>query len=352
METDSVDGRISQVGANGGVDENEVFGWTDDEFEEWVASELITDPLYETYPETFAVAPHCIANWRRRFRGNPALWQRIFKRDRVFKEFLEAVPIIDAVVRLIDGSDESNITIVDLASGKGYLSMFLSELLPPDKISKIILIDKAWAMCGSLPKEHHMNWDHIYGNTTIQSQTYFETWPIPLHTSKQNLKRKSDHRTLKKRLFEAAPGPVVILAVHLCGLLSMRAVDMFNDNEQVKFFALKPCCLPTMIHVKRDEVFTLGKHSFDSKLVCGSGRFTTNGWYGPPRWHLETRFHNWADNLFLGVVDDEEPLTNKKIQTKVVVQRDGGYQNTFIFAERSPTNEAVWEKLETNQTSA
>lgn len=335
-------------------DENDkaIFGWTDDEFESWVASELSTDPLVESYPETFAVAPRCITNWRRRFRGNPVLWRRIFKRDRVFKEFLEAVPIIDAVVRLIDESEEKHFTIVDLASGKGYLSMFLSELLPPDKVDKFVLIDKAWPMCGSTPKDHHMNWDHIYGNTTVESEAYFGTWPIPLHTSKQDLTKKSNHRTLKKRLFERAPGPVVILGVHLCGLLSLRAVDMFNDNEQVKFFALKPCCLPTMIHVKRDEVFTLGNHSFDSKLVCATGRFTTNGWYGPPRWHLEHRFHSWAENLFLGIAaadDGDESDASKKIQTKVVVQRDGGYQNTFIFAERQPISGAVWSRLETDE---
>lgn len=332
---------VSDISLEETADESN-YGWTDEEFEAWIASELSTDPLAKVYHEIFKEAPRCITNWRKRYRGNQVLWRRVFKRDRVLKEFLEAVPIIDAVVRLINETTEDNFTIVDLASGKGYLSMLLSELLPPEKISKFVLIDKAWPMCNSVPNANHMSWDHIYGNKT-ETETYFETWPIPLHTSKQDLKKGYNHRQLKKRLFDPAPGPVVILAVHLCGTLSLRAVDMFNEHENVRFFALKPCCLPTMTHVDRDEIFTLGDHSFDSKLVCAAGKWSNKQWYGPPRWHLEHRFHAWAENLFLGVQHAKH-----KIQTKVVVQRDGGYQNTFIFAEREPTSSTVWSTLEEN----
>jgi hypothetical protein len=327
-----------------GVEEAELnYGWTDEEFEAWIASELSSDPLAQLYPEIFKEAPRCIMNWRARYRGNPQVWRRVFTRDRVLKEFLEAVPIIDAVVRLMAETTEDNFTIVDLASGKGYLSMLLSELLPPEKVSKFVLIDKAWPMCNSVPNANHMSWEHIYGNKTTEAGTYFETWPIPLHTSKQDLTKSSNHRQLKKRLFDPAPGPVVILAVHLCGTLSLRAVDLFNEHENVRFFALKPCCLPTMTHVNREEIFRLGNHSFDSKLVCAAGKWSNKQWYGPPRWHLEDRFHVWAENLFLGVQHAKH-----KIKTKVVVQRDGGYQNTFIFAEREPTSSTVWSTLEEN----
>jgi hypothetical protein len=53
--------------------------------------------------------------------------------------------------------------------------------------------------------------------------------------------------------------------------------------------------------------------------------------------HLEHRFHAWADNLKLGMEAEH------KTQRKVLVQRDGGYQNVFLFAEREPVlTPSVW----------
>jgi hypothetical protein len=34
----------------------------------------------------------------------------------------------------------------------------------------------------------------------------------------------------------------MVLAVHLCGTLSIRAVELFNANPEVVVLALKPCC--------------------------------------------------------------------------------------------------------------
>ena len=81
-----------------------------------------------------------------------------------------------------------------------------------------------------------MNWDHIYGEIPNKDgETYFTTWPIPLFTSKQDLKQSCNHRQMKKHFFDKVEGPVVILAVHLCGTLSLKAIDMFNTNDNVKF---------------------------------------------------------------------------------------------------------------------
>jgi hypothetical protein len=138
---------------------------TEEEFEAWLRTEIDCIPNQKDHAIVFDNAVGAIVQWRRRYRGNPAVWQRLFKAKNVVKELSEAAPIIEAVAQLIhdhDGPDK--VTIVDLASGKGYLSMFLSELLPPEKVNKLILVDKAWPMCGSTPQPHHMNWDHIYGN--------------------------------------------------------------------------------------------------------------------------------------------------------------------------------------------
>jgi hypothetical protein len=336
------------------------FGWTDEQFQNWLTDELQKDPLHSEYPDIFQAAPKCITKWRQRYRGDRVTWKRIFQKDRVIKEFIEAVPIIDAVRRLVVGGNDDDddetkqttakkYTIIDLASGKGYLSMFLSELLPPSRVEKFVLMDKAWPQHDRPPQPHHISWTHIYGTTSKEEKDgeeeekrkrYYDTWPIPLTTSKQDLKKGNQRRGLQERFL--SDGPVIMLAVHLCGTLSLKAVQFFNDNPNIRFFCLKPCCLPGMVHAERDEVFELGKHhSFEAKRVCMPGKWIKNRWRGPPRAELKSYFQTWADNLFLGIDDHDA----KKIQKTVMVQSNGGYQNEFLFAERLPETRAVWEAL-------
>ena len=165
--------------------------FTDQEFQEFLAEELQKSPLYDDYPSVFQAAPRIITEWRQRYRGNPALWKRLFDKDRVVKEFIEAVPVIDAVQRLVESTkleDGKQYTIFDLACGRGYLSMILSHLLPAEKVKKIVLVDKQWPMHNTTPQPHHISWTHIYGShKKVEDQSipcYFDTWPIKLHTSK------------------------------------------------------------------------------------------------------------------------------------------------------------------------
>ncbi|KAL7542301.1 hypothetical protein ACHAWF_009895 [Thalassiosira exigua] len=358
--------------------------WTDEEFERHLREELEAHPLAARYPDLFATAPKLIRNWRRRYRGNPSLWKRMFRKDRVLKEFVEAAPFVDAVRRLVASYDSSNgkkFTIVDLACGKGYLSMLLSELLPPDKVEKIVLVDRQWPMHNMEPQSHHISWTHIYGSyKEVEDQSlprYFETWPIRLHTSKVDLKKSKEIRSLEQRLFRNK-GPVILVAVHLCGTLSLKAVELFNNNPETRFFCLKPCCLPGeeigqlnipvryldfvteltepnsagMVHAKRDEIFHLGEHSFDSKVilripgaVCMAGKWKKNKWTGPPRTVTKAYFERWADNLFLGMNDRDA----SKMKKTIMIQNDGGYQNEFLFAERLPETAPVWDALRQEQ---
>jgi hypothetical protein len=283
----------------------------------------------------------------------------------VIKELIESAPVIEFVKRAVVESDygEKKFTIIDLCSGKGYLSMFLSEILPKDKVDRFILVDKAWAIASKKQttelKPHHMNWDHIYGSTASDSSdSYFTTWPIPLYTSKQDLKDSCNQRQMKKHFFDRIDGPIIVLAVHLCGTLSLKAVEMFNNNQEVKLFALKPCCLPQMVYANRGDVFRIGQHEFDTKDVCSNGQFNKKGWTGPPRWHLQPRFNIWADNLFKGInvggsssageQDGFRVLLSShdgiKVKDDITIQVDGGFQNTYMFAEREPVTPAIWDR--------
>ena len=80
--------------------------------------------------------------WRRRYRGNPRLWRSLFKGEKVVKEIVESAPVIAAVREVVAAHEGEKMTIVDLCSGKGFLSMILSELLPAARVERCILIDK------------------------------------------------------------------------------------------------------------------------------------------------------------------------------------------------------------------
>ena len=385
--------------------EDSTYGLSDDEFQRWFAERLASHPLMEDYPRIQHLASKAVTRWRQRFRGNIQLWRKLFKGERVVKEIIEAAPVIDATINIVENLPEGNgqkFTLIDLASGRGYISMILSEVLPPQKVEKIYLIDKAWPLSGTVDAlPHQISWEHLYGNRPEEQGggCYYDSWPIPMHTSKQDLKQRCTRRQLRRAIFDKCQGPVLILAVHLCGTLSLRAVEMFNDYpEKVKYLALKPCCLPPIVHVKKKQIFSVGGHSFSAKAVCSSGRFKNNVWHGPPRSKLGKKFHVWSEHLFRCInlqhaaddqtaevdmpppkmdmaesdtIDKEDlqcvvcSLDEASISREVFledelgsktklwkrVQLDSGYQNTYIFADRLPLTPAVWGNAGSNSAS-
>ena len=61
-----------------------------------------------------------------------------FSRETLLKEINERIPVINAIlesVKQLEVAEGEKLTVVDLCSGYGFLSMFLSELLPPEKVS-------------------------------------------------------------------------------------------------------------------------------------------------------------------------------------------------------------------------
>ncbi|KAL3935715.1 MAG: hypothetical protein SGBAC_008816 [Bacillariaceae sp.] len=361
---------------------------TDEEFEAWILAELKREniQLYKQYPDVFGKVAHSILKWRRRYHGNIPLWNRIFKKERVFKEAMESVPVIHEVDQWMIA--KQNVTIIDLCSGKGYLSMILSDYLDdPSRVKKCILVDKAWPLCHMMPKPHHISWEHIYGDVMKDNPKfdYYDSWPIPLVTSKQDLKQSITLRQLQDRYSASDQGPILILAIHLCGTLSTQAIKLFHMLPKAKAMILKPCCLPGVVYQKRQDFFELGGYKFPTKDVCASGKWKSSKkvkgrWKGPPRWHLEGKFHKWCFHLEKGIqsvdystgmqeraqtavekgnqmeaeaeVDetkkdaaDKSKIDIKTQLLKIPVQTKGGYQNSFLFAEKAPLSNTMWGGL-------
>ena len=215
------------------------------------------------------------------------------------------------------------VNVIDLCSGFGYLGMFLSELLDPRKVKLIVLLDKQWPMYGADPAPHQINWDHVYGiraasTTGERSDTYEWTpdWPVPLRTRKMDLKQAGQLRQMETLRVPEVPGAVPrVLAVHLCGTLSVKAVEMFNAHDTASMLCLKPCCLPEWNHTYTHDAWVFPKtrdgdearrgsrgssedvsrdeetprdaerssHAIPTTEVCAPGKWKNNRWIGPPR---------------------------------------------------------------------
>ena len=85
---------------------------------------------------------------------------RIFKNNKVFKgskisdltlmfsslEFNESAPFLQHIIDLVEEYKGPKLTLFDLCSGFGFVGCFLSEVLDPQKMERIYLIDKAFPM--------------------------------------------------------------------------------------------------------------------------------------------------------------------------------------------------------------
>eukprot|EP00435_Cladocopium_sp_Y103_P008782 s361_g2.t1 len=299
-----------------------------EDFDVWLQRELSAGQLGEKFPSLCLRLAEVASSWRRRF--DPQLWGRL-ARDKcstLIKEAREAVPAIDFVQQRMKDLDERDgkITIVDLCSGLGFLGMFLSELLPPDRVQACLLMDQAWPMKGStgempsVPSRKgrtRLNWDHIYNLH----------WPIPLVTRRCDLKLPSTHLQILSRLLDPAPGPVMILGIHLCGLLSIRAIETFNQGPKCVAFGLKPCCLPSMHYARQQVRWTLGAHTFAAAEVCCWGSYHHNRWTGPVKATMAPRFRCWAEHLHRGIQSEWKAI----VRVELV---EAHYQDTYLFASR------------------
>jgi hypothetical protein len=84
----------------------------------------------------------------------------------------------------VPGNDEpEKLVVLEVQSGIGLFSMFLSEYLPASRVLKIVLIDKRWPVHGLHSKGHHLSSKHLLSPLS--------PWTIPLEVRKCDLKNVS-----------------------------------------------------------------------------------------------------------------------------------------------------------------
>lgn len=326
----SEDGGGGGDGAPHGVVENEAFDpakaetTSNEEWVGWLVEALRSSPAYATHALLLDECAAVAASWRTRFWDRKALWGRIRKGNRLAKELAEAAPMLArarAEMAALDlGPTGRKAVVIDLCSGFGYLGMFLSELLPPSKVDRIVLVDKQWAPHNAARQSRHLNPEHIHD----------ADWPIRLTTSHSDLKVPSDRRSLLRAFVQREDTPAMLLGVHLCGTLSLRAVELFNGSPHFFFLGLKPCCLPELLFAKRGDVFGAANgHFFPAKEVAAAGKWKRGKWVGGAgRDELERKFHSWTYNLSKCVDCDED-----EGEAKCVECNDGnGYAGGAVGA--------------------
>jgi hypothetical protein len=91
----------------------------------------------------------------------------------------------------------------------------------------------------------------------------------------------------------------MLLGVHLCGTLSLRCVELFNDCPAFFSLALKPCCLPDIFFALRGDVFASANgHTFPAASVCAAGKWQRGNWVGAAgKLELERKYETWVENL-------------------------------------------------------
>jgi hypothetical protein len=184
--------------------------------------------------------------WKRDLDGTEEkgsnAWQRI--RKRFAKEMNECEPILTYVQTVVEQHPvaEPPVTVVDLCSGFGVCSMILAEILPPNRVSRIELLDRQWPHDPNNPTAGNISIEHLTGRR----------WPVPMHYRKRNLKAGREVRMIHERVLEPAEGPVIMIGIHLCRSLSVRAIQLFQGSTKIDTFCLKPCCLPGRKMVRHD----------------------------------------------------------------------------------------------------
>ncbi|CAL1168697.1 unnamed protein product [Cladocopium goreaui] len=278
-------------------------------------------PVSQLFPELCDEVMGILHRWHQRLPLK--VWSRMVKICKgsahqvpsVLKELNESAPVIQRVRRWVEAlpSTAPKACILDLGAGFGFLSMFLSELLPCEKVKEFCLMDMSYANRGV---------DNSSGTTSTE-HIYKVQWQIPMYTLKVDLKKKTTLNQIAERLLQSEDlreRPIFACGIHLCNTLGIRAAQLFNENAEVSGFAFVPCCFPTSRHVAQQVVYQLGQHRFaareflDPKVVpSNTDRIETNS-KGIEHHELHRPTNGmFAQNIYIFA---ERPLNMQPIQVE------------------------------------
>jgi len=230
---------------------------------------------------------------RRTMARDPA-FDSMARHRKVKKEITEAHGALAQVRRALragggggedGGGDGDGLVLIELCSGRGFVSLVLADAFPK---ARIYMIDR----------DTTMDVSHVetYGGARMSFHA------LDLHSTacEEFVRGVADDA-------ETRGQTVVLVGVHLCGTLSHRAIELYERIERAVAIVVAPCCLPQR---RRHDVF--GFHCKDIARSIGNG---------------VTPFQCWCTQLYFRL-----PLTSKRNMT---IDHDVlSTQNTFLVARR------------------
>lgn len=184
--------------------------------------------------------------------GEEEFMKKILKNRVLSQEIIESIFVVEMIEHEIRNSDQP-ITIVDMCCGKGYLTFLLGFYFKKEmKEHTICAIDtrmgsetrvKKIACIDTRPFDYfnqHSRLTLTYRNLDIHSKK-FKSY---IENEKKNGKK------------------IFLLGIHLCKLLSCRAVDLFNEIKS-EVIILAPCCLPSV----KKRTF-ISSHNVGACILC------------------------------------------------------------------------------------
>ena len=186
--------------------------------------------------------------WGEKWAGRKE-WQGLLNKSSLLHEIEESIValsfLLEYLTKVECTPDFQQITVVDVACGKGVMSMLSSYVFQNDnRVKEIIMLDKA-----------DINWNHIeMANQSAKSENrpFIECWSnCNLHEIDEIVKRLETQT------------PVALVGIHLCKTLSPTCIGIVNSltAEQCPFLVLAPCCLP------RIATQSLQKQSIGEKSI-------------------------------------------------------------------------------------
>ncbi|AAC06716.1 methyltransferase [Aquifex aeolicus] len=136
-------------------------------------------------------------------------FKKLRRKNTFWKEISEAMAVRERIKdHLIR---DPNHVVIDLCSGKGFLSTLVALMHPKTKVIAVDIDEGA-------DREHF---------------TYLK--------NAQFVKADIMSEEVEKLIKEAGD-KVILTGIHLCRDLSERFIELVNNNENVKFAVLMPCC--------------------------------------------------------------------------------------------------------------
>jgi len=155
--------------------------------------------------------------------------RKFFTTRSLPQEVLESLTILEIVAGIVEKTDEP-LTFIDLCCGRGFLSCLLSFFFTDLNLEHTI--------CAT---------DIRVGRQTKRSSevstAHFE-YLSKFSTMKLTCAGFDIHTNEFQKYIEDQPGRVVLLGIHLCKKLSLRAVDLFHSTN-ADTLILAPCCIPS-----------------------------------------------------------------------------------------------------------